>query len=94
MGINFLSTKHCDLLPTISAVTRSLQSDIKLQLILDIRVVDVYLQRVLMLLITGASNEVKPVWIQQVIDHQLADGGWGDFVSLVPISDEKTLGFS
>jgi len=94
MGINFLSTKHCDLLPNISAVTRSLQSDIKLQLILDIRVVDVYLQRVLMLLITGASNEVKPVWIQQVIDHQLADGGWGDFVSLVPISDEKSLGFS
>lgn len=94
MGINFLSTKHCDLLPNIVEVTKSLQSDIKLQLTLDIRVVDVYLQRVLMLLITGAENEVKPVWIQQVIDHQLADGGWGDFVSLVPLSGEKSLGFS
>ena len=94
MSINCIATKHCYFLQTGSAVTTSLQSDIKLQLILDIRVVDVYLQRVLMLLITGASNEVKPVWIQQVIDHQLADGGWGDFVSLVPISDEKSLGFS
>jgi len=94
MGINFLLTKNCGLLPDIDEVIKSLQSDIKLQLSLDIRVVDVYLQRVLMLLITGAEEEVKPVWIQQVIDHQLADGGWGDFVSLLPISGEKSLGFS
>lgn len=94
MGINFLATKHCGLLPHIDEVVRSLQNDIKLQLTLDIRVVDVYLQRVLMLLITGAEQEVKAVWIQQVLDHQLADGGWGDFDSLVPISGEKSLGFS
>lgn len=94
MGINFLLIKNCDLLPNIDEVVKSLQSDIKLQLSFDIRVVDVYLQRVLMLLFTGAEEEVKPVWIQQVIDHQLADGGWGDFVSLLPISDEKSLGFS
>ena len=94
MGINFLTTKNCGLLVNINEVVKSLQSDIKLQLTLDIRVVDVYLQRVLMLLITGAEEEVKPVWIQQVVDHQLADGGWGDFVSLVPASGERSLGFS
>jgi hypothetical protein len=94
MGINFLAIKNCGLLSNIDEVMASLQSDIKWQLTFDIRVVDVYLQRVLMLLITGAEEEVKPVWIQQVIDHQLDDGGWGGFVSLLPVSSERSLGFS
>lgn len=94
MGINFLLTRKCGLLPDINEVVASLQSDIKLQLTLDIRVVDVYLQRVLMLLITGAEQEVKPVWIQRILDHQLDDGGWGDFVPLIPVSDGKSFGFS
>jgi len=94
MGINFLLQQSCNLLPNIDEVVKSLQSDIKLQLTLDIRVVDVYLQRVLMLLITGAEKDVKPVWIQQVIDHQLDDGGWSGFVSLLSLPGEKSLGFS
>jgi len=94
MGINFLLTKNCGLLPNIEEVVQSLQNDIKLQLTFDIRVVDVYLQRVLMLLITGAEEEVKSVWIQQVIDHQLVDGGWSQFVSLVQLPGKKSLGFS
>lgn len=94
MGINFLATKQCGLLPNIDEVTHSLQDDIQLQLTWDIRVVDVYLQRVLMLLMTGAEKEVKPRWIQQVLDHQLVDGGWGDFVPLLHLSSEKSLGLS
>ncbi len=94
MGINFLSTKQCALLPNIDEVSQSLQADIVGQLTWDIRVVDVYLQRVLMLLITGAESSLKPVWIQQVLDHQLADGGWGDFVSLLGPAEGRSLGFS
>jgi len=94
MGINFLLEKNCNLIADADEVVESLQSDIKWQLTFDIRVVDVYLQRVLMLLITGAEQEIKPVWIQQVIDHQLDDGGWSNFVSLLPLADEKSLGFS
>jgi len=94
MGINFLSVQNCGLLPDIKQVTESLQGDIRLQLMLDVRLVDVYLQRVLMLLITGAVDEVKPVWLQQVLDHQLEDGGWGDFVSLIDLSPDRSVGFS
>jgi len=82
MGINFLFTMQCGFVPELDKVTQSLQQDIITQLTFDIRVVDVYLQRVLMLLITGAEASVKPVWIQQVLDHQLDDGGWSNFVAL------------
>jgi len=93
MGINFLSTKQCNLLPNIDEVRQSLQQDIATQLTWDIRVVDVYLQRVLMLLITGKENSVKPMWIQQVLDHQLTDGGWGNFDVLLD-NGARSIGFS
>jgi len=94
MGINFLFTKQCGFLVNIDEVSQSLQKDIINQLIWDIRVVDVYLQRVLMLLITGAESSVEPVWIQRVLDHQLADGGWGNFVSLLGPDEGSSFGFS
>jgi len=94
MGINFIFKKQCGFLENIDEVSQSLQQDIVKQLVWDIRVVDVYLQRVLMLLITGAQASVEPVWIQQVLDHQLDDGGWGNFVSLLGSETGKSLGFS
>ncbi len=94
MGVNFLYTKQCDFLPNIDELSQALQQDIVSQLTWDIRVVDVYLQRVLMLLITGAEASVKPVWIQQVLDHQLGDGGWGDFVALLGDVNGRSIGFS
>lgn len=94
MGINFLFTQQCNVLPDIDRVSQSLQQDIVSQLTWDIRVVDVYLQRVLMLLITGAESSIKPIWIHQVLNHQLEDGGWGDFVSLIGADSGQSLGFS
>lgn len=94
MGINFLNKKQCHLLPDIDQVGLSLREGILTQLTWDIRIVDVYLQRVLMLLITGAEDHVKPVWVQQVLDQQLADGGWGNFDALLAIGGGRSLGFS
>lgn len=94
MGINFIFKKQCGFLENIDEVSQSLQRDIVSQLVWDIRVIDVYLQRVLMLLITGAQASVEPVWIQRVLDHQLEDGGWGNFVSLLGSETGKSLGFS
>lgn len=94
VGINFIFTQQCGFLANIDEVSQSLQRDIVNQLTWDIRVVDVYLQRVLMLLITGAQTSVKAIWIQQVLDHQLDDGGWGDFDSLVGPDEGRSLGFS
>jgi len=94
MGINFLFTRQCTVLSNIDEVSQALQKDIVGQLTWDIRVVDVYLQRVLMLLITGAEASVEPIWIQQVLDHQQDDGGWGDFVALLGSDTGRSLGFS
>jgi len=93
MGINFIFTEQCGFISNIDEVSQSLQNDIVNQLTWDIRVVDVYLQRVLMLLITGAQDSVEAVWIQQVLDHQLDDGGWGNFDPLFS-SGGKSIGFS
>ncbi len=93
MGLHFLFTEQCHFLSDIDEVSRALQGDIVGQLTWDIRVVDVYLQRVLLLLISGAEVRVKPVWIQQVLDHQQADGGWGGFVSLLGSDTGRSLGF-
>jgi len=94
MGINFIFTRQCGFIANIDEVSQSLQKDIVNQLTWDIRVVDVYLQRVLMLLITGAQDSVEAVWVQQVLDHQLDDGGWGNFDPLLGSKEGKSLGFS
>lgn len=93
MGINFLLSQQCNLLANVAEVKASLQQDIIQQLTWDIRVVDIYLQRVLMLLITGAESSIKPVWLQQVLDHQLQDGGWSAFQRLIG-TQQRALGFS
>jgi len=93
MGLNFLKVQSCDGVDKVDEVISDLQNAIVSQLTWDIRVVDVYLQRVMMLLITGQVDKVKPVWIKQILDHQLADGGWGDFDALVNFGGTKSLGF-
>ncbi len=94
MGINFLHQQACGFLPEIDEVTATLQNYIVRQLTWDIRVVDVYLQRILMLLITGAEAHIKSIWIQRMLGQQQADGGWGDFQSLIALPDGRSLGFS
>lgn len=94
MGINFLNQNRCINIAEIETVINDLQQDIVKQMTWDIRVVDVYLQRVMMLLITGAQDEVKPIWIQQILNHQLRDGGWGNFDALFKLWGDKSVGFS
>lgn len=93
MGVYFLERQACNNGQDMAAVMSGLQQDIVRQLTLDVRVVDVYVQRVLMLAVTGARDKIKPVWIQRVLDHQLADGGWSGFVPLMPLGNGKSVGF-
>ena len=85
MGIHFLQRQNCGLLENAALVSGSLQQSIVSQLTWDFRVVDVYLQRVLMLLVTGADDKLKPVWLQRVLQHQLADGGWAGVAPIVSL---------
>jgi len=85
MGIRFLQRSECGDAEQLDDTVHQLQQRIRKQLILDPRVVDVYMQRVLMLVESGASEMVKPVWIKSLVDAQRADGGWGPFEPLVPL---------
>lgn len=91
MGIHFLAKQNCGQLSDIEQVKQALQQSIASQLRWDFRVVDVYLQRVLMLLVTGAEDELRPVWLQRVLQHQLADGGWAGEAPIVSLGGHSLL---
>lgn len=91
MGIHFLQQQNCGLLQDVEQVTRSLQQSIASQLTWDFRVVDVYLQRVLMLLVTDGTDLLRPVWLQRVLQHQLDDGGWAGEVPIVSLGGQSLL---
>lgn len=93
MGIHFIQQQDCGLLPNVEQVSRELQQSIATQLRWDFRVVDVYLQRVLMLLVTGGEDLIKPVWLQRVLRHQLDDGGWAGEAPIVSLG-ERSLVFN
>lgn len=94
MAFRFMQQNHCgDAQATQSAVT-DLQARIVRQVTWDPRVVDFYLQRVLMLIESGAVAAVKPVWLQHVLDAQLPDGGWGSIDPYLPLPSGVCLGFS
>jgi hypothetical protein len=56
-------------------------------------VVDVYLQRVLMLAESGDARSIKPIWLQNVIEAQRPDGGWSGVDPLLPLGAGRYLGF-
>lgn len=93
LGIRLMQRRRCGDKARLESVASRLQQRIVNQLQLDPRVVDVYLQRVLMLVESGRPDLVKPVWLRQVLDAQQADGGWGNFQALVPVGGGDFLGF-
>lgn len=93
MGARFMQRRHCDI-ALANELVGVLQERIVTQLTWDVRVVDVYLQRVLMLVDSGAGSRVKPIWLSRILDAQGKDGGWSSFQALVPVWSELAVGFS
>jgi len=93
MGIRLMQRIKCGDTDQLADTVKQLQQRIRRQLLLDIRVVDVYMQRVLMLAESGANNLIKPVWIQNLIDAQQADGSWSEFEPLVPLGGGRYFGY-
>lgn len=94
MGVRFMQRRHCGSITQTSELVRVLQDRIVTQLTWDVRVVDVYLQRVLMLVDSGAGSRVKPIWLSRVLEAQGKDGGWSAFQALIPVGPELAMGFS
>ncbi len=78
MGLRFIQRYQCGDDAKISATIGELQKVVISELTWDFRVGDAYIQRVLMLVDTGAYDQVKPVWISNILEAQNADGSWDD----------------
>ena len=93
IGFRMMQQNGCgDPLATQQAVA-ALQQRIRRQLTWDPRVVDVYIQRVLTLVESGAVSSVKPIWLQRILDAQHPDGGWGGIDPVLVLPAGKGVGF-
>lgn len=92
MGFRFMQRGQCGDPEAVRAEVAALQSRIVGQLTWDPRVVDVYVQRVLMLAESGATERIKPIWLRRVLAAQRPDGGWAGVDPLVSLGS-FTLSF-
>ena len=70
-----LQNKNCGEQKLNNQLPQQLSEIIEKQLTWDPRVGDVYIQRALMLVESGYEEKVKPVWIHNILNEQLEDGG-------------------
>jgi hypothetical protein len=84
LGIWFIEQSACENEATTAELIRRLQDKIAFQAMLDPRLLDNYIQRVLLLQKTGAKAKIKPIWIRRILAAQRSDGGWADFDALSP----------
>jgi hypothetical protein len=94
MGLRFLQRRQCGDQRAVRAAIASLQEKIERQLNWDVRVVDVYIQRVQMLGDSGAAPRIKPIWRQRVLEAQLSDGGWSGTRPIVRLGLSASLCFT
>lgn len=94
MGVQFMERRYCGNADENNALITELQEQISRQLLLDPRVGDVYVQRVMMLEATGAHDAIKPVWVQRIMDAQSADGSWESFYPFRAGSSGTRFGFT
>jgi hypothetical protein len=76
IGLMMLEDRDCGDQNQLAETIAVLQQRVRDQLIWDPRVTDPYIQRVLLLLLTDASDLLKPVWVEQIIKAAREDGGW------------------
>jgi hypothetical protein len=94
MSFRFMERTGCEDKEITRKRIGEISDSIVTQLTFDVRLVDVYAQRVMMLVDSGHRAKLKDRWIARIIHAQLADGGWGDFQPLIPVGGGKHLGFS
>ena len=94
MGFSFMRRSRCGNPEKTNASILKLQERLITQLTYDFRVIDVYIQRVLMLEESGAHERIKPIWISKAVSAQNADGGWSGFAPLAPVGHGYYFGYS
>lgn len=93
VGYMFMREHHCEDPHQVDAQIARLQDRIVSELHVDFRLLDPYVQRVLMLYWTHAGQRVDPVWLRRVLDAQQPDGGWADQQDITTASSGWWMGF-
>ena len=94
IGMRLMQARDCGDRQEVQRTIAVLQGKVRRQLTWDTRVVDVYLQRVWVLIESGAADKVKPVWVRRVLEAQLPDGGWADAEPLINLPGDAQFGFT
>lgn len=75
-GLVFIRQTGCTGVPPLDGLENELLNDVRLQLTFDPLVRDPHIQRLLMLALHGRSDEIRPIWLQRMLQAQESDGGW------------------
>ena len=94
MGLRFVQRYQCGYDETVKTTIAKLKEDVISELTWDFRVGDAYIQRVLMLVDIGAYEDVKPIWIQNILEAQNDDGSWDDLDPIFSVGDGKVFAFT
>jgi hypothetical protein len=94
MGYRFQQRAQCNLLPDLDSRITLLQDAIVQQLFFDPRLVDVYMQRVLMLVDSGAAERVPARSLERLMSAQLTDGSWDRMVGPLLSVGNRAFGFT
>ena len=89
MGLRFMQRYQCGYEDVVTSTINELQQTVTSELTWDFRVGDAYIQRVLMLVDTGAYSMVKPIWLKNILNAQNTDGGWDDLHPILNVGDGK-----
>ena len=64
------------------------------ELVFDIAVVDIYIQKVTFVLRAGFPKKIRVRWVERIIANQLPDGGWNDRWFCFTSGRRPILGFA
>ena len=62
----------------IDGLIEHLSDRLSRELVFDLAVVDIYIQKVAFILRAGLPEKIRSRWIERIIANQLPDGGWND----------------
>ena len=94
MGLQFQKRIQCGEIEALDEKVGVIAEKIQRQAFFDVRVVDVYLQRTLVLLQSGHGEKVRPRWIRRILSAQTQSGGWSGFHPLLPVGRSLSIGFT
>jgi len=93
MGMRFMQQRQCGDQEQTAVMVKSLQDRTAIQTTWDFRVVDFYIQRVLMLAESGSAQRIKARWLRRIIEAQRPDGGWDDFEEFLNLDTDRSVGW-